>query len=191
MANVPIRRHLARTMLLAPATPRRLGRIVFTSWFLALAGIWAAQQVHADLHEHVDLPPLLHLLRDGSLAVPLAAVAIALGGLVTVQVADLSGIALASTRAAVVFAVLAAAIFAALSLPGNELHALLFGADEEEIDWLVDQLTDGAIVLSAALAVLLPLALLGASPWPPALPDVAGAVSDEPVLATGKRSPTT
>ena len=50
--------------------------VVLTSWWLAFAAIAVLQQAHVGLHEHNELPPLLHLVRDASLAVPSAAVAV-------------------------------------------------------------------------------------------------------------------
>ena len=63
---------------------RRLGRpsteqvagFIACSWLLAMVAIFAVQQVHQDLHEHLELPPILHWLRDAAVAVPLAALAI-------------------------------------------------------------------------------------------------------------------
>ena len=57
---------------------------------------------------------------------------------------------------------IAAVTFAVLSIPGNQLHGLLFGAEEEPIGWLADALKDGSIVLVASLVALVPVALLGA-----------------------------
>ena len=54
--------------------------MLLAAWLLALVGIWASLAAHAGAHEHIELPPVLHLLRDGSLAVPLAAAALALCG---------------------------------------------------------------------------------------------------------------
>ena len=167
MANAPLRHHVGRALLVLPATPGRALRFVITGWLLALVGILAVQQLHAGLHEHVDLAPGLHLMRDGSLAVPFAAISIALAGLLSVQGAATFGVAHQSTRARLGWALLAAFVFAALSAPGNEMHALLFGADEEEVDWLADIVLDSSVVFVAALVVLVPAALSGLAPWPP------------------------
>ena len=42
----------------------------------ALIAIVVLQQAHSDLHEHLELPVALHLLRDGALAVPAAGLAL-------------------------------------------------------------------------------------------------------------------
>lgn len=167
MANAPIRRHLGRELLLAPPTAPRIARFVLCAWLLALGGIWASQQVHAGLHEHMDLPPIFHLVRDASLAVPLAAVAIALGGLITLEVTGILGVRPGAPAGRVIAAIAIAILFAALSIPGNEMHGLLFGAEVEELSGLADLAFDAGVVLVAGLVVLLPATLLGLTPWPP------------------------
>ena len=133
------------------------------SWLLALVAIFAVQQAHQDLHEHLALPPILHWIRDAAVAVPLAALAIgdaALLARLAFGRADRGGARSASAWLS--WAVIAAVTFAVLSIPGNQLHGLLFGAEEEPIGWLADALKDGSIVLVASLVALVPVALLGA-----------------------------
>jgi hypothetical protein len=67
----------------------------------------------------------------------------------------------------VLYGVVVALVFAALSVPGNEIHALLFGTEEEEVEWLADLLLDGSVVLAAGLALLVPASLVRLAPWPP------------------------
>jgi hypothetical protein len=142
---------------------------VACSWLLAMVAIWAVQQVHQDLHEHTDLGPTLHWLRDTAVAVPLAALAIGLAALlIRPAFAGASSRRVRPTAAWLAWAGVAAVIFAVLSIPGNQLHGLLFGAEEEEIGWLADVLLDGSIVLGASLLTLVPVALLGARAWRPA-----------------------
>ncbi len=167
MASGPNDRQLGRALLLAPPTASRIARFVLTAWLLALAGIWAVQLIHADLREHVELAPVLHVLRDASLAVPFAAIALAIGGLVAGELGPWARRDPGAVAGRVTFAVVAALAFAALSIPGNQLHALLFGAEAEEVGWLADALLDGGIVLLASLAVVLPATFLRLSPWPP------------------------
>ncbi len=159
---------VGRALLLAPATPSRIARFVACAWLLALGGIWAAQQVHEGLHEHVDLPPLVHLVRDASLAVPLAAVAIAVGGWLAVGAVRLLGANESEIPGRVAWAVVVAVLFTILSIPGHEMHAFLFGAEHEEAGWLADAVGDGWVVFQAAIVVLLPIAFLPIGPWPPA-----------------------
>jgi hypothetical protein len=167
MANARLRRTIGQVLLLAPITWERAARFAATAWVLALAGIWASQQVHAGLHEHLELSPLDHLVRDASLAVPLAAIAVAVGGLLAVEGARVLQLAPASLAGRLLFGIVAAFVFAALSVPGNQMHTLLFGAEEEEVGWLADVLLDGAVVLAAALAVLVPASVARLAPWPP------------------------
>jgi hypothetical protein len=71
-----------------------------------------------------------------------------------------------SFPATLAWAALAAGLFALLSMPGNELHAFLFHAEEEEGTSLVqDLLVDGAYAFQTAIAVLVPIALIAGVPW--------------------------
>jgi hypothetical protein len=168
MANASLRRTLGRALLLTPPTADRVVRFVAAAWLLALAGIWASQQVHAGLHEHLELSPLLHLVRDSALAVPLAGLAIVLAGLVNGELIRSLGLRPDSLAAALAWAAVAALVFAALSVPGNELHGLLFGAEEEEGSLVADLLLDAGVVLASSLLFLAPAAAIRLAPWPPA-----------------------
>jgi hypothetical protein len=170
MANVRLRRRLGHALLLSPAGPLRASRLILTTWVLAFVGIWVTQQVHASLHEHLDLPPLLHLLRDGSLAVPFAALAVCLGGLIAGELVRAGGRDANGLVGRMTWAVVAALVFAALSIPGSEMHSLLFGA-ESEGDILADLLGDTVLMLGASLVVLCSIALTPLAPWPAASSD--------------------
>jgi hypothetical protein len=147
----------------------RLGRLIAYSWLLAGAAIAALQVVHQDVHEHAELPAPVHWLRDGSLAVPAAAIAVLLATLLLARFD-------ATARIGLAWAAVAAVAFAVLSIPGNQLHAVLFGAEEESVGWLEDVLLDGAVTLGAALALLVPLALALGTPWHRAAP-----AADDPI----------
>lgn len=141
-------------------------RVVAYSWLIAAAAIGLLNLLHADLHEHHDLPPLVHWLRDAALAVPLAAIAV-LGAALVVR-ARASGPRRAggsSIPSRLAWAILASTAFAILSIPGIQLHALLFGAEEEAVGWLEDALKDGGITLAVSLAALVPAALITGPPW--------------------------
>ncbi len=166
MADMSIRHHLGRALLVTPATPSRIARLVVMSWILAMAGIWVVQQAHGGAHEHAYLPPLAHWLRDGGLAVPLAAISIMVGGLLALRATAVLGVGPGTRAGRTTWAMIAAALFALLSIPGNQVHAILFGAEEEDLFWLADVLLDGGVVLAASIAVLVPSALLGLAPWP-------------------------
>ncbi len=121
----------------------RVGWFVASSGLLGLVAIGAVQQVHQGLHEHDELPPMLHWLRDTAIAVPLAPLAIWAAALLVQQ--SITRLGRGSRRSELlpwlIWAGLAALLFALLSIPGNQLHGLLFGAEEEEIGWLEDALT--------------------------------------------------
>ncbi len=94
-------------------------RVVLFAWLLALVPIAMLQIAHADLHESHELPPILHWLRDGAFAVPLAAFAVLAAALV---VGRRGGEGPASLRMHLAWALLACAIFAVLSVPANQIR---------------------------------------------------------------------
>jgi len=167
MSNASLPGTLGRALLIAPPDWGRVLRFAGTAWLLALAGIWAAQQLHTHSHETLELSPLVHLLRDTSLAVPMAALALAIGGLLTAEALDRVDGDPGSVLGRVAFALVAAIAFAVLSIPGQEVHGLLFGAEEATGSWFVDTVLDSSVVLAASIAFLLPATLLRLSPWPP------------------------
>lgn len=140
----------------------RPGRIIAYSWLLALVPIAALQLVHADLHEAHELPPSLHWLRDGAMAVPPAALAVALATLWVARGRREP----ASFGTHIRWALMAVAIFAVLSIPGNQVHSLLFGAEEEVgADPILDALLDGMYALQVAAVLMVPLTLALGVPW--------------------------
>lgn len=138
--------------------------LAFTSWWVALVAIWGVQQVHAGLHEHLELPPVLHLIRDASLAVPLAALAAVaataiLGPRALPRTAETRRPGLGNAHR-LAWALLAAGIFALLSIPGSQIHGFLFGAEEEAIGWFLDAVLDASIAFSGAQAAFLAVAIV-------------------------------
>jgi hypothetical protein len=142
------------------------GRVVAYGWLLAAVPIALLQLVHAGVHEHHELPPVLHWLRDTALAVPLAAVAVVVAALLVARLRPTEPGERASLTTMALWGVLAALLFAALSIPGNQMHGLLFGAEEEEgVSLLNDLAADALYALEAALLVLAPVSLLAGMPW--------------------------
>jgi hypothetical protein len=139
-------------------------RVVATSWWLAIVAIFVVQQAHLDLHEHRELPILLHLLRDGALAVPAAGIAVIAASLLVAPSPDRMG--RARHLDGLIWAVAAAAVFALLSIPGNQLHGALFGAEEEvELSLVADLALDGGLALVGALLALTPIVLVAGPPF--------------------------
>ena len=170
-------------------TAEQVAGFIACSWLLAMVAIFAVQQVHQDLREHLELPPILHWLRDAAVAVPLAALAIGSAAFLVWLVYGRSDAGRVRPAAAwLAWAVIAAVTFAVLSVPGNQLHGLLFGAEEEPIGWLEDALKDGSIVLVASLVALVPVALLGAraSRSAGSRPDAVQASRPAPVAPAGR-----
>jgi len=141
------------------------GRVVIFSWLIAGVTIGVLNQLHVNLHEHHDLPPVIHWLRDASLAVPLAAIAV-VGAAIVVRARRSDTGDGRSIMARLGWAVLAALIFAILTVPGIQAHAVLFGAQEDQaVGWLEHGMTEGTIALQVSLAALVPAALLLGPPW--------------------------
>lgn len=140
---------------------------VAASWWLAIVAIWVLQEAHAGLHERHELPLLLHLLRDGALAVPSAAVAIGIASLIVNvrrRSLDQGSDAPVGDVRRFWWAFIAAALFALLSVPGHELHGSLFGAEQQDIGWLAHATLDGSIAFIGALIALLPVAVVVGPP---------------------------
>jgi hypothetical protein len=166
-------------------------RVIRDSWWLALVAVGLLQQVHIGLHEHRELSPLVHLLRDAALAVPAAAIAI--------LVASILIAARTSARAVprppgigdrLLWVGLAVVVFAFLSVPGNALHGALFGAEEEaELSWLADVALDAGVALVGAIVALVPLAAVAGLPIGEPGGDAAAQIDHpRPVLETLARS---
>jgi hypothetical protein len=142
----------------------RSGRLVLYAWLLAAVPIAVLQLAHADLHERFDLPPLVHWLRDTGLAVPAALIAVVVAAAIVARLRGNDAGAVTPVTA-LAWATIAAILFAVASLPGNQLHGFLFGAEEEEVGLVQDLLDDGIAAFQAALLVIVPLALVAGVPW--------------------------
>jgi hypothetical protein len=164
-----------------PATlALRPGRVVLYAWLLAGLPIAALQVAHAGLHERHELPPLLHWLRDTSLAVPAAALAVTLAAFVVLRIRPAASAGRASLGSAALLGFLAAATFAVLAIPLAQVHGLLFGAEAETgMTPLQHALTEGIAVFQVAL-VLVPVVLVTGVPWrtPRAVAETAAAGAD-------------
>ena len=168
MDQIDVRAHDAEPVDGSTGAVFRLlpGRVVAYAWLLAAVPTALLQLVHADLHEHNEPTAVIHWLRDGSLAVPFAAIAVILAALVVARLRPAERGQRAALTTVALWACLAAVVFAVLSIPGNQLHGLLFGAEEEEgISLLEDLSIDALYALEAALLVLVPLSLLAGVPW--------------------------
>ena len=165
-------------------------RIVRDAWWLAIVAIGVLQQAHAGLDEHRELTPLIHLLRDAALAVPAAAIAIVLASILVAGRWTARAARPPSAMDRLLWVLVAAAVFAVLSVPGNQLHGTLFGAEEEaELSWLADVALDAGIALIGALLALVPLALVAGLPLAvPAQPFSQSPDRPRPVLETSARS---
>jgi hypothetical protein len=142
-------------------------RTVLVSWWLALVAIWVVQQAHDGQHERHELPVLLHLLRDGALAVPLAALAVVGAGvLLAPRLRRVSP----GARGGLpdldrfVWVLVADTFFAILSIPGHELHGALFGVEQSDVGWVLHAGLDASIVAVGSFIALMPIALVVGPP---------------------------
>ncbi len=142
------------------------GRVVAYAWLLAAVPTGLLQLVHSGLHERNEPPPAIHWLRDSSLAVPFAAVAVVVAALLIARIRPAERGDRAALTTVVLWGCVAAVLFAVLSIPGNQVHGFLFGAEEEVgVSLLQDLATDALYALEAALLVLVPLSLVAGVPW--------------------------
>jgi hypothetical protein len=142
-------------------------RTVLVSWWLALVAIWVVQQAHDGQHERHELPLLLHLLRDGALAVPLAALAVV--GACIVLAPRLSRVSPGARGGLAdldrfVWVLVADTFFSILSIPGHELHGALFGVEQSDVGWFLHALLDASIVAVGSFIALMPIALVAGPP---------------------------
>ncbi len=178
---VPVRAVRARARAAAPPDPRRrrsaatapMSRSIRPLAFLvaavaiALGGIGTAHEYHHELHEHHELPPILHFGRDAALALPFAVVAVLAATVLCLAVLRHGRSAATSIGLRLLWALSAAGVFAALSIPGNELHGRLFAAEHTlELGWLEHALRDAGFVFAgSAIAAALVAVTIG-PPWP-------------------------
>ncbi len=142
-------------------------RLIAIAWWLALVGMAVLQQAHDGRHEHLELAPLLHLVRDGALAVPAAALAIVLASLVVLPRvrARLRPVRNGTSDAdRLLWVLAAAAVFAVLSVPGHQLHEALFGAESESLGFLEHSALDGSIAFVGSVIALFPIAIVAGLP---------------------------
>ena len=144
-------------------------RTALSAVILAFGAGLALHVVHSGQHEHHDINPILHWLRDSALAVPVALI-------VVIAATVLAGREGSFVRRASSWSGLGAASYALASVPAALAHAALFGAEHEHLGspGVVGSLThavhDGAIAGVWALPVLLACALwldLPARAWCP------------------------
>ncbi|MFP5335167.1 MAG: SdrD B-like domain-containing protein, partial [Actinomycetes bacterium] len=109
---------------------------------LALAVIGVQQLLHDHLEEAVPLPPLLHWLRDGLLAVPIGVLAVLLARQVDRRHGALAG------------ALAGSGLFAVASVPAGEVHGWLFQAGHVDMSFLQHARSDGMVVWLVALVCL-------------------------------------
>jgi hypothetical protein len=153
--------------------------VVLYAWLLAGVPIATLQAAHAGVHERTELSPLVHWLRDTSLAVPFAALAVIVAGLLVMQARPAGPDGRVSPAAVALLGLLAAGFFALMAIPLAQLHGLLFGAEEAtSITPLQHALTEGIAVFQVAL-LLVPVVLVAGIPWRDTRPD-----APEPAPAT-------
>jgi hypothetical protein len=151
--------------------------VVLYAWLLAGLPLAALQVAHSGVHERNELPPLLHWIRDTSLAVPVAALAVVVAAFVVVRMHPAGSGDRGSLAAAAGLGFLAAAAFAAMAIPLAQVHGALFGAEPETgMTPIEHAVTEGFAVFQVALA-LVPITLVAGVPWRRPRPDVEPAAT--------------
>lgn len=139
--------------------------VVAYAWLLAGATVAVLQAGHSGFHERYELLPLLHWLRDTSLAVPIAAFAAIVVAIVVARTRPADGRDRVSLATAAIWGFLAAALYAALTVPFVQVHGFLFGAEVRVgVTPLEHALGEGITVFQVAL-LLVPASLLAGVPW--------------------------
>jgi hypothetical protein len=134
----------------------RKAQIQFTVLFAFGAGLWL-QWLH-DVEGGIEPgapPPVLHWLRDSSLAVPLVALGVVMGATLARGLLDRYGGG-ASDRLTAAFVVALVATYASVTMAvGNPIHGFLFEAHEaagHDLPLLIHLARDGLMALSANAA---------------------------------------
>ena len=138
-----------------------------TGVYVALAAGYVLHDLHRGQHEATALSPTLHWLRDSALAAPAAVLAVVVATMaVRWRIRRTGGPD--SGWTALGWVLVAALGYAATTVPGNAVHARLFGAHHDhETSFAVHAAHDASAALAAATVALgLLVAVLG-TPWRP------------------------
>ncbi len=150
---------------------------------------WVLQRLHdhgdADLHvaaghsghaghaghtattSHERLNPIVHWLRDASLAAPFVIGVLLLATLAARAVLRRRDVAGDTGRARLAFAVIASLVAAAASAPGVVVHGWLFDADQTHASTAAHLLAVALVTLRFTFAIALAFALAFGLPWRP------------------------
>lgn len=161
---------------------------ILASWWLAIVAIALLRQAHAGAHEPGELAPLLHLVRDAALAVPMSGAAVASGSILLGPRLGRSRAAPngPKTRGRLLWALGVAGIFGVLSIPGIQVHGVLLGVEAEPWAGLADVARDAGTALFGALVALIPLVIVVGPPV--RRTDVPQGLSSEPTGPVGPQS---
>ena len=150
-------------------SPRYAGAVGFA---LALGVIGGLQWLHAGAHESGEPSLLVHWLRDTALALPACLLALCAAAPVARALsARLGGRAGANggsrVRSTLIWLAVGGAAFALAAMPGADVHARLFGADQHGHSALGHALYDGVAVFVVGTLVLLAITCVIGAPWDP------------------------
>jgi len=137
------------------STSRRAALVLAGAVAHALGVGLVLHLVHGDAHEAVPIGPLAHWLRDSLLSAPASLAALLLAGVAASRGARWVGIRPGSPAARVSWALIAALAYAVASVPGNAIHAGLFGAEHEGMAFAAHAVRDGGIVYVASFFLLI------------------------------------
>lgn len=142
---------------------------------VALAGVCQAFVVVAVLqarhdglrtgHELAYVDPTAHWLRDSVMYAPVGVLLLWLSTLAARRLVDASAGAVDGVGASVVWAGLAAVVYAGASVPAAQVHGALFLAGHASSPDLLDVAAEAVVTLRYSFAVLLVVAMVLGPPW--------------------------
>jgi hypothetical protein len=169
--------NLITSVAAALAAPFVRGRRGSAPPEFSAATVWAVALIQAfvvclmlhmlrfDPLEEAQLPSPLHMLRDGTLAVPLSLGSVVIATLLARRIVDRTGLRDDGIVVTLLWALAGAALYGLASLPATWAYLGLFGDENATQPFAGQVLYDGATVAVAALGVLAATGLAGYMPW--------------------------
>jgi hypothetical protein len=140
-----------------------------TVWAVALIQAFVVclmlHMLRFDPLEDAQLPSPLHMLRDGTLAMPLSLASVAVATLLARRIVDRTGLRADGIAITLGWALAGAALYGLVSLPATWAYLGLFGDETTTQPFAGQVLYDGGTVALAALGVLAATGLAGYMPW--------------------------
>src|SRR3954471_4810874 len=136
-------------------TPQRVCVLTTAALVHALGVGLVLHLLHSGVKEADPVSPLVHWLRDSLLAAPASLTALSGASLAACCIAAWAGLPSRSGLARGTWVLVSATSYALISVPGNALHAGLFGAHHEGMSFIAHAARDGGVTLLSSFALLL------------------------------------